>query len=242
MYSKCILGILFVVLNQFVDIGITTTTSPALDIAALCLDSWPAAIFTQILTSDLDLQSLQIMQQCLFTSLLGPSLSSMVKPGLHELTPDISWYNTEPSNTHYWFVLFWNCTRWALAVNALYSVLSAELCSLTLVLIWQVNLSGTNIWFSQLGKPQQHVKAMVLIHGAGWVVMYAPVRVCWFRPLQHQHGPSWAHVPVPSYTRTSHVALQYRCKTTGSRQENQLLFSWTQRRTSTMLPLLRCHL
>ena len=30
-----------------VDIGITTATSPALDIAALCLDSWPAAIFTQ---------------------------------------------------------------------------------------------------------------------------------------------------------------------------------------------------
>ena len=35
-----------------VDIGITTTTSPALDLAALCLDLWPAAIFTQILTSD----------------------------------------------------------------------------------------------------------------------------------------------------------------------------------------------
>ena len=35
-----------------VDIGITTTTSPALDVAALCLDSWPAAIFTLILTSD----------------------------------------------------------------------------------------------------------------------------------------------------------------------------------------------
>ena len=30
-----------------VDIGIATSTSPALDIAALCLDSWPAAIFTQ---------------------------------------------------------------------------------------------------------------------------------------------------------------------------------------------------
>ena len=35
-----------------VDIGITTTTSPALDVAALCLVSWPAAILTQILTSD----------------------------------------------------------------------------------------------------------------------------------------------------------------------------------------------
>ena len=35
-----------------VDIGITTTKSPALDIAALCLDSWPAAIFTQIPISD----------------------------------------------------------------------------------------------------------------------------------------------------------------------------------------------
>ena len=34
-------------------IGITTSTSPALDIAALCLDSWPAAIFTQIITSRL---------------------------------------------------------------------------------------------------------------------------------------------------------------------------------------------
>ena len=36
-----------------VDIGITTTVSPALDVAALCLDSWPAAIFTQILTPGL---------------------------------------------------------------------------------------------------------------------------------------------------------------------------------------------
>ena len=35
-----------------VDIGITTIQSPALDIAALCLDSWPAAIFAQVLTSD----------------------------------------------------------------------------------------------------------------------------------------------------------------------------------------------
>ena len=31
-----------------VDIGISTATSPALDIAVLCLDSWPAAIFAQI--------------------------------------------------------------------------------------------------------------------------------------------------------------------------------------------------
>ena len=36
-----------------VDIGMTTSTSPASDITALCLDSWPAAIFTQILTSRL---------------------------------------------------------------------------------------------------------------------------------------------------------------------------------------------
>ena len=35
-----------------VDIVITTTKSPALDIAALCLDSSPAAIFAQILISD----------------------------------------------------------------------------------------------------------------------------------------------------------------------------------------------
>ena len=35
-----------------VDIGITTTKSPALHIAALCLDSWPAAIFAQVLISD----------------------------------------------------------------------------------------------------------------------------------------------------------------------------------------------
>ena len=34
--------------SSVVDIGITTTTSPALDIAALCLDSWPAAIFCSI--------------------------------------------------------------------------------------------------------------------------------------------------------------------------------------------------
>ena len=34
-----------------VDIDITTT-SPALDIAALCLSSWPAAIYTQPLISD----------------------------------------------------------------------------------------------------------------------------------------------------------------------------------------------
>ena len=32
--------------------NITTTKSPALDIAALCLDSWPAAIFAQVLISD----------------------------------------------------------------------------------------------------------------------------------------------------------------------------------------------
>ena len=35
-----------------VDIGMTTTKSPALDIAALCLDSWSAAIFAQVLISD----------------------------------------------------------------------------------------------------------------------------------------------------------------------------------------------
>ena len=38
-----------------VDIGMTTTKSPALDIAALCSswpDSWPAAIFAQVLISD----------------------------------------------------------------------------------------------------------------------------------------------------------------------------------------------
>ena len=34
-----------------VDIGITTAKSPALDIAALCLDSWPAAKFAQVLIS-----------------------------------------------------------------------------------------------------------------------------------------------------------------------------------------------
>ena len=31
-----------------IDIGITTAKSPALDIAALCLISWPAAIFAQV--------------------------------------------------------------------------------------------------------------------------------------------------------------------------------------------------
>ena len=35
-----------------VDIGTTTAESPALDIAALCLDSWPAANFAQVLVSD----------------------------------------------------------------------------------------------------------------------------------------------------------------------------------------------
>ena len=35
-----------------IGIGIPTSTSPALDIAALCLSSWPAAIFTQTVTSD----------------------------------------------------------------------------------------------------------------------------------------------------------------------------------------------
>ena len=35
-----------------VGIGIRTSTSPALDIAALCLSSWPAAIFTQTVPSD----------------------------------------------------------------------------------------------------------------------------------------------------------------------------------------------
>ena len=33
------------------DVGITTTASPALDIAALCLSSWPVAIFVQTVTS-----------------------------------------------------------------------------------------------------------------------------------------------------------------------------------------------
>ena len=32
-----------------VDIGITTTASSALDVAALCLSSWPVAIFAQTL-------------------------------------------------------------------------------------------------------------------------------------------------------------------------------------------------
>ena len=35
-----------------VDTGIPSFTSPALDIAALCLSSWPAVIFTQTMTSD----------------------------------------------------------------------------------------------------------------------------------------------------------------------------------------------
>ena len=35
-----------------VGIGIPTSTSPALDIAALCLSLWPATIFTQTVTSD----------------------------------------------------------------------------------------------------------------------------------------------------------------------------------------------
>ena len=39
---SCILRVFY-----FVDIGITTTASSALDVAALCLSSWPAAIFTQ---------------------------------------------------------------------------------------------------------------------------------------------------------------------------------------------------
>ena len=35
-----------------VDIGITSTKSPALDIAALCLNWWLAAIFAQVSISD----------------------------------------------------------------------------------------------------------------------------------------------------------------------------------------------
>ena len=35
-----------------VGVGIPTSTSPALDIAALCLSSWPAAIFTQTVPLD----------------------------------------------------------------------------------------------------------------------------------------------------------------------------------------------
>ena len=35
------------------DIGIPTSTSPALDIAALYLSSWPAAIFTQTVPASL---------------------------------------------------------------------------------------------------------------------------------------------------------------------------------------------
>ena len=37
--------------NKSCYIGIPTSTSPALDIVALCLSSWPAAIFTQAVTS-----------------------------------------------------------------------------------------------------------------------------------------------------------------------------------------------
>ena len=38
--------------SRVVDVGLPTCTSPALDMPALCLSSWPAAIFTQTLTSD----------------------------------------------------------------------------------------------------------------------------------------------------------------------------------------------
>ena len=38
--------------SDVVGIGMPTSTSPALDIAALCLSSWPAAIFTQTVPSD----------------------------------------------------------------------------------------------------------------------------------------------------------------------------------------------
>ena len=37
---------------MIVDIGITAIMSPASDIAALCLSSWLAAIFTQLVISD----------------------------------------------------------------------------------------------------------------------------------------------------------------------------------------------
>ena len=61
-----------------VDIGIITNSSPALDIAALCLDSWPAAIFDPVSTSDSYQQlhvSLQQTHFCKNDSLLARRMS-----------------------------------------------------------------------------------------------------------------------------------------------------------------------
>ena len=55
-----------------VDIGITTTMSPALDIAALCLGSWPATISAQTLT----LVSITVSQQHDSSSLCQPTADS----------------------------------------------------------------------------------------------------------------------------------------------------------------------
>ena len=53
-----------------VDIGITTTKSPALDIAALCLDSWPAAIFAQVPISDSCQRLHVILQQTRYCKMI----------------------------------------------------------------------------------------------------------------------------------------------------------------------------
>ena len=50
-FTEAPLRILMV--SDVVGIGIPTSTSPALDIAALCLSSWPAAIFTQTVPASL---------------------------------------------------------------------------------------------------------------------------------------------------------------------------------------------